>query len=482
MGEYMRIKFKDIEMDEEIFRAVKTLGFQELTEIQEKVAPLALAGENVLGASSTGSGKTIAFLMPILEKTDWEEQKANTLILAPSRELAIQIKNEYDALGRYKKLRCVSLYGKQPMKEQLLDMKSRYQAISGTPGRVLDHLKRGTIDRDRIETLVIDEVDELLDKGFLEEMMEIIGHLPGVKQTMMFSATITDEVKSLAETIAPKYQTVVATTDEELKIKETHYRVEEKDKFKALMSILYGRKPQGMIIFVNTKEQCGKLHHKLEEANVDALKIHGGMLQKDRELAMKRFKQKEIPYLVATDVAARGIDVSFLEISLSYDFPVEKESYVHRKGRVGRHFQEGEAIYFIAEHDERKVREVEGFVGYDFQEPLEMDYKPFREGKDEFREFQKTLRKSRPKKKSTHADITKIYINGGKKKKIRAVDIVGTLCSIEGITKEDIGIITVEDQGSYIDILNAKGSTAMKGLSERTIKGKSLKVELAKKI
>ena len=476
------MEFKDIKMDEEILRAVNTLGFLKLTEIQEKVAPLALAGENILGASSTGSGKTIAFLMPVLERTDWEEQKANTLILAPSRELAIQIKNEYDALGRYKKLRCAALYGKQPMKEQLLDMKSRYQAISGTPGRVLDHLKRGTIDRDRIDTLIIDEVDELLDKGFQDEMMEIIGHLPRIKQTMMFSATITEEVKSLAESVAPNYKTIVATTDEELKITETHYKVEEKDKFKALLSLLYGRKPQGMIIFVNTKEQCGKLHHKLEEANVDALKIHGGMLQKDRELAMKRFKQKEVPYMVATDVAARGIDVSFLEISLSYDFPVEKESYVHRKGRVGRHFKEGQAIYFVTEYDERKVREVEDFVGYTFEEPLEMDYKPFREQKDAFREFQKNLRRSRPKKKSTHEDITKIYINGGKKKKIRAIDIVGTLCSIEGISKEDIGIITVEDQGSYIDILNAKGTLALKGLQERKIKGKSLKVELAKKL
>lgn len=476
------MEFKDIKMDEEILRAVNTLGFLKLTEIQEKVAPLALAGENILGASSTGSGKTIAFLMPVLERTDWEEQKANTLILAPSRELAIQIKNEYDALGRYKKLRCVALYGKQPMKEQLLDMKSRYQAISGTPGRVLDHLKRGTIDRERIDTLIIDEVDELLDKGFHDEMMEIIGHLPSIKQTMMFSATITEEVKSLAESVAPRYKTIVATTDEELKITETHYKVEEKDKFKALLSLLYGRRPQGMIIFVNTKEQCGKLHKKLEEANVDALKIHGGMLQKDRELAMKRFKQKEVPYMVATDVAARGIDVSFLEISLSYDFPVEKESYVHRKGRVGRHFKEGQAIYFVTEYDERKVREVEDFVGYTFEEPLEMDYKPFREEKDAFREFQKNLRRSKPKKKSTHADITKLYINGGKKKKIRAIDIVGTLCSIEGISKEDIGIITVEDQGSYIDILNAKGTLALKGLQERKIKGKALKVELAKKL
>lgn len=476
------MEFKDIKMDEEILRAVNTLGFLKLTEIQEKVAPLALAGENILGASSTGSGKTIAFLMPVLERTDWEEQKANTLILAPSRELAIQIKNEYDALGRYKKLRCVALYGKQPMKEQLLDMKSRYQAISGTPGRVLDHLKRGTINHERIDTLIIDEVDELLDKGFQDEMMEIIKHLPYVKQTMMFSATITDEVKSLAESIAPEYKTIVATTDEELKISETHYKVEDKDKFKALLSIIYGRKPQGMIIFVNTKEQCGKLHHKLEEANVDALKIHGGMLQKDRELAMKRFKQREIPYMVATDVAARGIDVSFLEISLSYDFPVEKESYVHRKGRVGRHFKEGEAIYFVTEYDDRKVREVEDFVGYSFEAPQEMDYKPFREEKDAFREFQKSLRRSRPKKKSTHADITKLYINGGKKKKIRAIDIVGTLCAIEGISKEDIGIITVEDQGSYIDILNAKGKVALKGLQERKIKGKSLKVELAKKL
>lgn len=154
----MRKEFKYIQMDEEIFKAVENLGYKELTEIQEKVIPVALAGKNILGASSTGSGKTLAFLMPMLEKTSWQEQKASTLILAPSRELAIQIKNEYDALGRYKKLSCVAVYGKQPMKEQLLAMKNRHQAISGTPGRVLDHLKRGTIKGEDITTLIIDEV------------------------------------------------------------------------------------------------------------------------------------------------------------------------------------------------------------------------------------------------------------------------------------------------------------------------------------
>jgi superfamily II DNA/RNA helicase len=477
----MRKEFKNIQMDEEIFKAVENLGYKELTEIQEKVIPVALAGKNILGASSTGSGKTLAFLMPMLEKTSWQEQKASTLILAPSRELAIQIKNEYDALGRYKKLSCVAVYGKQPMKEQLLAMKNRHQAISGTPGRVLDHLKRGTIKGEDITTLIIDEVDELLDRGFYEEMMDILSHLKGISQTMMFSATIREEVQALAEKIAPAYTLIRASKEEELNIKETHYKMEEKDKFKALLSIIYGQKPQGMIIFVNTKEACGRLQHELEKANVDALKIHGGMLQKDREIAMNRFKKKEVPYLVATDVAARGIDVSFLTVSLSYDFPVEKESYVHRKGRTGRHFREGEAIYFITERDERKVSEVEAYVGYGFGEPLEMDYRPFREEKDAFREFQKGLRKNRPKKKETHEDIMRLYVNGGKKKKIRAIDIVGTLHSIPGIETEDIGIITVAEMGSYIDILNGKGHKVLKELKERKIKGKTLKVERSRK-
>ena len=477
----MSKKFASLNIDSEILKAIESLGFKELTEIQEKVGPLAMAGENILGSSSTGSGKTIAFLMPIMEKTSWEEHNANTLILAPSRELALQIKNEYDTLGRYKKLSCVAVFGKQPFQEQISAMKNRHQAISGTPGRVLDHIKRGTIDDSYIEILIIDEVDELLDRGFTDEVMDIVRHLKNVKQTMMFSATITESVRDLALKITPDFKIIEAAKDKELNIEEIHYELDEKDKWKALLSVIYGRKPQGMLIFVNTKDECDRLQTRLEGANIDALKIHGGMMQEDRLKAMERFKNKEIPYMVATDVASRGIDVSDLDISLSYDFPVEKESYVHRKGRTGRNFKKGSAIYFITDHDARKVYEVEQYIGHSLNAMLNMDYEPYRSGKEGFREFQKNLRRNRPEKKITHTDITKIYINGGKKKKIRPLDIVGTLNAIEGIEPEDIGIIKVLDQGSYIDIMNGKGDIAVKGLSQRKIKGKTLRVEKAKK-
>jgi len=477
----MSRKFTSLNIDSEILKAIESLGFKELTEIQEKVGPVALAGENILGSSSTGSGKTIAFLMPILERTSWEENNANTLILAPSRELALQIKNEYDTLGRYKKLSCVAVFGKQPFQEQISAMKNRHQAISGTPGRVLDHIKRGTIDVSSIKHLIIDEVDELLDRGFTDEVMEIVRHLKNVKQTMMFSATITESVRELASEITSDFRIIEAARDEELNIEALHYELDVKDKWKALLSVIYGRKPQGMIIFVNTKDECDRLQKRLEGANIDALKIHGGMMQEDRLKAMERFKNKEIPYMVATDVASRGIDVSDLDISLSYDFPVEKESYVHRKGRTGRNFKKGLAIYFITEYDLRKVSEVEQYIGSSLGEISHMDYEPYRNGKDGFREFQKNLRRNRPKKKVTHTDIMKLYINGGKKKKIRPLDIVGTLNAIDGIEPEDIGIIKVLEQGSYIDIMNGKGEIARKGLSERKIKGKSLRVEKAKK-
>lgn len=480
-GESMNTNFKQMNISKEILKAVESLGFTTMTQIQEKVAPLALEGRNILGASSTGSGKTLAYLMPILERTSWEEQNASALILAPSRELALQIKKEYDTLGRYKKLSAVAVFGKQPFSDQVKAMKNRHQAICGTPGRVLDHLRRGTLDPAAIRVLVIDEVDELLDRGFQDEVLAIVKELKAVKQTLMFSATISDRVKSVASAMALSYDIVEAETAQELNIAELLYPVEDRDKFKTLLSLIYRRKPASMILFVNTKDECDTLAQKLADQNIDTLKIHGGMLQDERLKAMERFKNKEVPYLVATDVAARGIDISDLEISLSYDFPVEKESFVHRKGRTGRNFKEGLAIYFVTDRDHRKMAEVESYVGYTFtlQEPLPM--RTTAEEKDSYREFQKTLRQHRPQKKVIHQDITKLYLNGGKQKKIRPGDIAGTLHAIEGIEPEDIGIIQVLDAGTYVDILHGKGEIALKGLSERKIKGKTLRVEKAKK-
>lgn len=480
-GEKMKNKFSQLNVDQEILKAIENLGFKELTEIQEKAIPAAMRGENILGISSTGSGKTLAFLIPILEKTSWEESDANTLILAPSRELAVQIQNEYNVLGRYKRLSCVAVFGKQPFKEQAQGLKNKHQAISGTPGRVLDHLERGTIDSRKITHLIIDEVDELLDRGFSDEVMAIVRRLPSVKQTMMFSATITEEVNHLAKAITKDFTVIEASKAEDLNISELHYRVDSKDKWKALLSIIYKKKPKAMIVFVNTKDECDRVHRRLEENNIDALKIHGGMMQDDRLKAMERFKNKEVPYLVATDVASRGIDISDLDISLSYDFPVEKESYVHRKGRTGRNFEEGLAIYFVSEYDDRKFLEVENYVGHKLGDLISLDYSPAKNDKDSFIEFQKGLRQNRKKKVSVHTDIMKIYLNGGKKKKIRAMDFVGTINSIEGINPEDIGIIKIEDQGTYIDILNGKGELVIKELKTRKIKGKTLRVEKAHK-
>lgn len=477
----MKNKFSQLNVEQEILKAIENLGFKELTEIQEKAIPAAMRGENILGISSTGSGKTLAFLIPILEKTSWEESDANTLILAPSRELAVQIQNEYNVLGRYKRLSCVAVFGKQPFKEQAQELKNKHQAISGTPGRVLDHLERGTIDSRKITHLIIDEVDELLDRGFSDEVMAIVRKLPSVKQTMMFSATITEEVNHLAKAITNDFTVIEASKAEDLNISELHYRVDSKDKWKALLSIIYKKKPKAMIVFVNTKDECDRVHRRLEENNIDALKIHGRMMQDDRLKAMERFKNKEVPYLVATDVASRGIDISDLDISLSYDFPVEKESYVHRKGRTGRNFEEGLAIYFVSEYDDRKFLEVENYVGHKLGDLISLDYSPAKNDKDSFREFQKGLRQNRKKKVSVHTDIMKIYLNGGKKKKIRALDFVGTINAIEGINPEDIGIIKIEDQGTYIDILNGKGELVIKELKTRKIKGKTLRVEKAHK-
>jgi superfamily II DNA/RNA helicase len=477
----MNKDFKNINISDDLLKAITSLEYDSLTEIQSKVIPLGLEGHNILGSSSTGSGKTAAFLLPVLERTDWEENDANVLILAPSRELAVQIKREYDILGRYKKLTCVAVFGKQPFKEQEQRLKAKHQAIAGTPGRVLDHIKRGTIDTSTIRYLIIDEADELLNRGFRDEVLAIVKKLRNVKQSMLFSATLNPQVKKLATEILGDYRLVEAEDKEELNIEEILYTVKQQDKFKALLSVIFERKPKSMIIFVNSRDECDIVKERLEEQNVYALKIHGGMLQEDRLKAMDRFKNKEIAYLVATDVAARGIDVTDVDISLSYDFPVEKESFVHRKGRTGRNYKEGLAIYFISEYDEKYVREAANFIGTDLDDRRNIDLSFGKTEKDAFLAFQKELRQNRPEKKVIHKDIVKLYINGGRKKKIRPLDIAGTLNSIPGIEAEDIGIIDVQDNVTYVDILNGKGDIALQGLNERKIKGKELKVEKAKK-
>ncbi len=466
----------------EILKALEELGYTEPTEVQEKVIPLALEDKDIVVQSQTGSGKTAAFGIPLCEKISWEENDPVALVLTPTRELAVQVKEEITNIGRFKRLRVAALFGKQPFSYQERELKQKTHIAVGTPGRVLDHLNRGTLKSDEIRYLVIDEADELLNMGFIEEVGEIIRNLPRDRITMLFSATMPEEIKKLCSEYMESYESIKIESEgiAALNIKHYLYEVTE-DKDWLLMDITKVENPDSCIIFCNTKEAVDKLYNKLKSKEYPCGKLHGGLEQEDRLRIMKDFKLGKFIYLITTDVAGRGIDIDNVNLVINYDIPEVKEAYVHRTGRTGRAGREGKALTFVTPYQGRFLRAIEEYLGFN----IEVLQRPTGREVDLSRDAFNNKIHSKPKLKkekssNLNKSITKIYFNGGKKKKIRPGDFVGAICTVPGITAEDIGIIDVQENISYVEILNNKGEIVLREMKNATIKGKSLKVQKAK--
>lgn len=479
----MNNTFKRYNLCDEIMKALEGIGYNKPSDVQDKVIPEVLKGNDVIVKSQTGSGKTAAFGIPLCESVMWEENKPQALILTPTRELAIQVKEELINIGRFKRIRAVSVFGKQPFSEQSRELKQKTHIVVGTPGRVFDHIDRGTLDVSAIKYLIIDEADEMLNMGFIDQVRDIINSLSKNRQTMLFSATIPEEILSLCnmymkEPINIEIKAQKLITDN---INHELYRFEEFYKLDNLSKVLISETPETAVVFCKTKENVEKVFDSLNKKGYSVNKIHGGMLQKERLEVMDRFKKGSFRVLVATDVAARGIDVEGITHVINYDLPVEKEAYVHRIGRTGRAGAKGKAISFVNQHEDRLLGMIQEYIGFEIPSTDDVS-----EVSKEKRDEAIKVLKSRPKVKTEKAkvinkNITKIYFNGGKKKKLRAGDFVGAISRIEGITAEDIGIIDVQDTVSYIDILNGKGNKVIAGLKDATIKGKKLRVEKARK-
>ena len=476
--------FKEFKLDEKILHAIEQLGYTEPTEVQQKVIPVVLEKQDVLVKSKTGSGKTASFATPLCELVDWEENKPQALVLTPTRELAVQVQEDITNIGRYKRIKGLALYGKSPFARQKLALKQKTHIIVGTPGRVLDHIEKGTLDVSKIEYLVIDEADEMLNMGFLEQVESIIKLLPKARTTMLFSATLSDQIKKLSTKYMKQAVSIEIDASEENapNIEHVKYVVAEELKLSLLEKLTIVENPDSCIIFCRTKERVEQLVDVLDEKGYTADKIHGGMMQEDRFEVMDDFRKGEFRYLIATDVAARGIDIDDITHVIHYDVPLEQESYVHRTGRTGRAGRSGKSIMLATPFEDRFVREIESFIGFEIptaSEPTKEEIVKSRAAFDLKMQEQPEAKKS--KGEQLNANITKLYFNGGKKKKIRAVDFVGTLAKIEGVTADDIGIITIQDTVSYVEILNGKGPLVLKKMRNTTIKGKLLKVHIANK-
>lgn len=478
------LNFEDFNISEEILGAISKLGYEKPTKVQREVVPAALKEIDLIVKSKTGSGKTASFGIPICEKVEVEKSNPQVLILTPTRELCIQVKEDVSNIGRLKKLRAAAVFGKQPFASQVRELKQRTHVVVGTPGRTLDHIERGTLLLDEIRYLVIDEGDEMLNMGFIDQVESIINKLPKNRITMLFSATIPDELEKLCRKYMKSPMTLEINPEEvtEENIEHILYEIDEKHKAKLLNKIMITENPDSCIIFCRTKENVDNVYNGLKNKNYPCGKIHGGMMQEERLEGMKSFKRGEFIYLVATDVAARGIDVEEVTHIINYDLPMEKESYVHRTGRTARAGRKGKAITFVTPYEDRFLKDIEEYIGFSIskvEEPREQEVENVKEAF--LTKIKAAPKLKKDKSKELNKDIMKIYINAGKKKKIRPGDIVGGITSIPGVTAENIGIIDIQDNISYIDILEGKGKIVLEGLKSATIKGKVLKVEKARK-
>ncbi|MRH41743.1 DEAD/DEAH box helicase [Aquibacillus halophilus] len=480
----MSTSFKEYNLSDEILRALASLNYKNPTEVQNKVIPIALQEQDLVVKSQTGSGKTASFGIPLCEMVEWEENKPQALILTPTRELAAQVKEDITNIGRFKRIKAVAVYGKQPFAKQKIELKQKTHVVVGTPGRVLDHIEKGTLALNELKYLIIDEADEMLNMGFIEQVEAIIKELPTERMTCVFSATLPEDVEKLChkymnQPVEIEIKASGITTD---KIVHNLLEVRPDNKLAILKDITTVENPDSCIIFCRTQEQVELVHKQLDHANYPCDKIHGGLYQDDRFAVMNDFKKGVFRYLVATDVAARGIDVDNVSLVINYDIPLEKESYVHRTGRTGRAGKSGKAITFITPYEEKFLTEIESYIGFEIPKvdaPTKQEVESRNTAFEEKINTKPTLKEDKSAK--LNKGIMKLYFNGGKKKKIRAVDFVGTIAKIEGVSASDIGIITIQENVSYVEILNGKGPLVLKTMRTTTIKGKLLKVHEANK-
>lgn len=354
-------KFNELGISGSVMQALEKMGFEEATPIQTETIPLALEGNDVIGQAQTGTGKTAAFGIPMIEKIDAKFRKIQAVVVAPTRELAIQVAEELNRLGRFSGIRALSVYGGANMDRQIRSLKDGPQIVVATPGRLLDHLRRKTIRTENVKFAVLDEADEMLNMGFVEDIRDILKAIPEGRQTLLFSATMPKEIREIATTLmnSPKEVKVKAKEVTVENIEQFYIEIPEKFKFDTLTNHLDINSPDLAIIFSRTKKRVDEIAEGLQARGFRAEGIHGDLTQGKRMSVLNKFKSGRVDVLVATDVAARGLDISGVTHVYNFDIPQDPESYVHRIGRTGRAGRTGEAISFVTPREIGHLRLIE---------------------------------------------------------------------------------------------------------------------------
>ncbi len=475
--------FAQYGLEDSIYRALQLLGLQRPTPVQQQVIPQVLQKRDVIAQAQTGSGKTAAYAIPLCQLVDWEENKPQVMILTPTRELAMQVQQEILDIGKLKRIKAPALYGKHSFRQQEKDLKQKSHMVVGTPGRVLDHLERGTLFAGYIGYLVIDEADEMFHMGFLEQVEQILSYLPENRVTLLFSATMPKAVEQLAQQYLrePLRVAIAGEPISSRRISHGWYCCDDADRIDLLLDLLKVHNPDSCIIFANMRAEVEDIYDALWDDGFSCARLHGGMEQWERTEVMRDFKKGLFRYLVATDVAARGIDVETISLVVNYELPSERETYIHRIGRTGRAGHRGTAISLAETYERSELKQIEKLLQQPIGQLALPDEEQVAAAEPAFREKMDAQPEEKGNKNAAlHAQILKLQIADGKKAKIRPVDIVGTICAIPGLQANDIGVIQIMDWVSTVEILNGKGEQVLHALQTKPIKAKVRKVTKAK--
>jgi ATP-independent RNA helicase DbpA len=450
--------FSTLPLPPNVLANLQQLGYERMTPVQAATLPLALAGKDLIAQAKTGSGKTAAFALPLLANLNPRRFAVQGLVLCPTRELAEQVAQELRRLARAEdNVKIVTLTGGVPIRMQMASLAHGAHAVVGTPGRVLDHLGRESFTLEALNTLVLDEADRMLDMGFAEDIARVVEQCPKQRQTLLFSATYPDRVRQLAAKFMREPQTVtLAERHAASKIRQRFYEVTESERLHAVGLLLNHYRPASTLAFCNTKQQCRDLVAVLQAQGFVALELHGDLEQRDRDQVLVQFANRSCSVLVATDVAARGLDIANLEAVINVDITPEAEVHTHRVGRTGRGDEAGWAFSLASLDEMGRVGRIDQMQGGDsvwhqLSELTPASTEPLR------------------------PPMVTLQILGGRKEKIRPGDVLGALTKDLGLTFEQVGKINVNDFSTYVAVERSVADQALAALNAGKVKGKSVK-------
>jgi ATP-dependent RNA helicase DeaD len=516
------LKFEELSLSPKVKKALEDYGYVEATEIQEKAIPYVLEGRDVIGQSKTGTGKTASYGLPMIEKINPSSKKTQSIILCPTRELAVQVAEELRKFLKYQEnIKCLAIYGGESIERQILALKKGVQIIVGTPGRIMDHMRRKTIKLEQVNMVILDEADEMLNMGFEEDIETILKEVPEERQTLLFSATMNARIMAITKKYLRNPKNIKIKAEELTvdNIKQISLEVKGKMKDEAVIRLVEVLQPKKAIVFCNTKKKVDELIENLKNKGFKAESLHGDIKQTQRNRIMKKIKAGQIQMLVATDVAARGIDIKDLDLVINYDIPQEQEYYVHRIGRTGRNGTSGVAYTLYTGKERFKLKDIERFAHTKIKTGTIPTLKEVEQIKNqkivskiesiiEEGSFQNTaileelkqkgndmetiakalmtILSTRKEKKVEKQDINpdengnvRLFLSLGKKDNIMVKDIIGSMIANCAISGEEIGRVNLLDKFSFVDVAADKVEEVIESMKEKQIKGKDVNIEVA---